>query len=208
MTALAPIPVAAMMAEAPEHAPLQRDAAWSSGAAYIIDRFKPLAEAAIPITDLGFLRSDAVYDVVSVSRGQFFRLTDHQARLARSCVRMKLTNPFDEAEEAAILNALVARTGLQDAYVWWAVTRGANPKRPADRLYPDRFTNRFYAFVTPYIFIKGDADRQAGIHLHVSDDYIRIPERAVDPRAKNFCSLDLNMSLMEAGAAGALNGAF
>ena len=53
------------------------------------------------------------------------------------------------------------------------------------------------------MFIKDDADRQAGLHLHVSEDYIRIPPEAVDPRAKNFCSLDQAMSLMEAGAAGA-----
>ena len=203
MTALTPISVQSIMAEAPEHAPLPRDPAWSSGAAYIIDRFVPLDEAAVPITDLGFTRADAVYDVVSVSRGQFFRLADHQQRFARSCARMKLSNPFDEAGEAALLNALVARTGIKDAYVWWAVTRGANLKRPADRVHPERFVNRFYAFVVPYIFIKGDADRRAGINLHISKDFIRIPENAVDPRAKNFCSLDLNMSLMEAGATGA-----
>jgi branched-chain amino acid aminotransferase len=191
------------MAEAAEHQALGRDPEWRAGAAYIIDRFVPLAEAAVPITDLGFMRADAVYDVVSVSRGQFFRLADHQARFARSCARMKLTNPFSTEDEAALLNDLVARTGMQDAYVWWAVTRGANPALPADRLHPQRFTNRFYAFAVPYIFIKHDDERQAGIHLNVSQDYIRIPENAVDPRAKNFCSLDLNMSLMEAGAAGA-----
>jgi len=203
MSALSPLPVQRIMAEEAAHQPLARDPAWAGGAAYIIDRFVPLAEAAVPVTDLGFMRADAVYDVVSVSRGQFFRLADHQARFARSCARMKLTNPFDREAEAAVLNALVARTGMKDAYVWWAVTRGANPSVPADRLHPDRFTNRFYAFVVPYIFIKHDEDRQKGIHLHVSDEYIRIPPNAVDPRAKNFCSLDLNMSLMEAGAAGA-----
>ena len=37
----------------------------------------------------------------------------------------------------------------------------------------------------------------------MSEDYIRIPPEAVDPRAKNFCSLDQAISLMEAGAAGA-----
>ena len=203
MTDLTPLPVQSIMADDAAHQPLPRDPAWAEGAAFIIDRFVPLAEAAVPITDLGFLRADAVYDVVSVSRGQFFRLADHQARFARSCARMKLTNPFSAEDEAALLNELVARTGMKDAYVWWAVTRGANLGDPADRLHPDRFTNRFYAFVVPYVFIKHDEDRQAGIHLHISDDYIRIPENAVDPRAKNFCSLDLNMSLMEAGAAGA-----
>ena len=57
---------------------------WAKGAGYIIDRFVPLDKAAIPITDpLGFLRADAVYDVVTVSRGQFFQLERHQKRFAK-----------------------------------------------------------------------------------------------------------------------------
>ena len=203
MTDLSPIPVQSILAEASEHRALPRDSDWAEGSAYIIDRFVPIGQAAVPITDLGFVRADAVYDVVSVSRGQFFRLADHQARFARSCARMALANPFSLEEEAALLNELVARTGLQDAYVWWAVTRSANPTSPADRLHSSRFRNRFYAFAVPYVFIKDDADRQAGIHLHVSEEYIRIPMNAVDPRAKNFCSLDLSMALMEAGERGA-----
>ena len=203
MTDLAPLSVQQIMATDPLHQAEVRPPDWAAGAAYIIDRFVPISQAAVPVTDLGFVRADAVYDVVSVSRGRFFRLHDHQERFSRSCARVKLRNPFDREAEARLLHDLVARTGLRDAYVWWAVTRGANPVLPADRLHADRFRNRFYAFVVPYIFIKGDADRQAGLHLHVSESYIRIPANAVDPRAKNFCSLDLNMALMEAGEAGA-----
>ncbi len=203
MNGLSPLSVQEIMASDPAHVPMERAPEWMEGAAYVIDRFVPLNEAAVPITDLGLVRADAVYDVVSVSRGQFFRLADHQARFARSCDRMELSSPFAQADEAALLNELVARTGLKDAYVWWAVTRGANLPHPSDRLHAERFQNRFYAFVIPYVFIKDDADRQAGIHLHVSKDYIRIPASAIDPRAKNFCSLDLNMSLMEAGGSGA-----
>lgn len=196
-------PVQEIMSENAAHAAIECDPLWCAGAAYVIDKIVPIAQAAVPITDLGFMRSDAVYDVVSVSRGQFFRLRDHQERFARSCARMQLTNPFNLGEEVAILNELVARTGMKDAFVWWAVTRGANPALPADRLHANKFHNRFYAFVIPYVFVKSDAERQAGIHLHVSKNFIRIPMNAVDPRAKNFCSLDLNMSLMEAGEAGA-----
>ncbi len=203
MTGPAPMPVQSIIAEAPEHRALPRDPEWAAGAAYVIDRFVPLGQATVPITDLGFMRADAVYDVVSVSRGRFFRLSDHQARFARSCARVAMNNPFSNEEEAALLNALVARTGLKDAYVWWAVTRGANPQAAADRVHAGRFTNRFYAFAMPYIFIKGDAERQAGIDLRVARNHIRIPVAAVDPRAKNFCSLDLSMALMEAGEHGA-----
>ena len=44
-----------------------------------------------------------------------------------------------------------------------------------------------------------------GIKLHVSREYIRIPQNAADPQGseKFLLSLDLNMSLMEAGSAGA-----
>ena len=203
MNGLTPTPVEAILTENAEHRQLARDADWAKGSAYIIDRFVPIEQAAVPITDLGFMRADAVYDVVTVSRGMFFRLADHQDRFARSCARMALTNPFGREEEASLLNKLVALTGLQDAYVWWAVTRGENPASPADRMHADRFTNRFYAFVVPYVFIKGDADRQAGIHLNIAGNYRRIPVDAVDPTAKNFCSMDLNMALMEAGELGA-----
>ena len=199
MTGISPIPVQAILASAPEHRPHPRDADWAQGAAYVIDRFVPVGRAAVPITDLGIMRADAVYDVVSVSRGMFFRLSDHLERFARSCSRMRLTNPLSSQELGALLNELVARAGLADAYVWWAVTRGANPADPADRLHADRFNNRLYAFAIPYVFLKDDSDRLAGIHLHVAENNIRIPSSSVDPRAKNFCSLDLSMALMEAG---------
>lgn len=202
MTGAAMIQVEQLLAEAPEHARLDHDPAFAAGAGWVDGAVVPLSETRIPITDLGFMRADAVYDVVSVSRGQFFRLDDHQDRFARSCERMRLVNPLNREDEAQALNDMVAAAGLQDAYVWWCVTRGANPASPIDRLNPSRFANRFYGFAVPYIFIKGDAERTAGIDLWISQDYIRIPRNAVDPRAKNFCSLDLAMSLFEAGRAG------
>ncbi|MDE0307711.1 MAG: aminotransferase class IV [Albidovulum sp.] len=194
--------VCEVMANDPRHRRGVHDDAFTDGSAFIIDRFYPLSEAAVPVTDLGFLRADAAYDVVTVSRGKFFRLDDHQDRFAKSCERVRLTNPFSRREEADLLSKLVALTGLKDAYVWWCVTRGTFPEKPSDRLIADKFENRFYAFAVPYIFVKDDAERTRGIDLCVSKSRIRIPPRAVDPRAKNFCSLDLAMSLFEAGDRG------
>ena len=60
----------------------------SAGVAYIDDRFMPIAEASVPILDLGFLRSDATYDVVAVWNGRFFRLdgtSTGSSREPRSC---------------------------------------------------------------------------------------------------------------------------
>jgi len=50
------------------------------GIAYVNGSYMPLAEAAIPITDRGFVRSDATYDVTHVWKGRFFRLDDHIER--------------------------------------------------------------------------------------------------------------------------------
>ena len=197
------LPVGEILASHTDHQRMPHDAEFDAGAAFVIDRFVPVDRAGVPIDDLGFMRADAVYDVVTVSRGQFFRLSDHQNRFARSCAKVKLRNPFARDRESRILHSLVARAGLKDAYVWWCVTRGANPRNPLDRLNAERFSNRFYAFAVPYVFIKEDAGRKAGINLRVSEDRIRIPPGAVDPRAKNFCSLDLAMALFEAGESGA-----
>lgn len=192
-----------IMAEDPRHTKKPAAEGYSGGAAYVIDRFVPLAEAGVPITDLGFNRGDAVYDVVSVSRGQFFRLADHQKRFAASCKRIRVTMPFSDERLTEILNQLVALTGWQDAYVWWGVTRGKTPMRSADRTDATRFTNRFFAYVLPYIFIADDERQQRGTNAVISKEYFRIPPTSVDPRAKNLLGLDFSLSLFEAGDRGA-----
>ena len=197
------LPVSELISNHPAHIRESFHPDYEKGAGFVIDKVKPLQETNIPITDLGFMRADAVYDVVTVSRGKFFKLENHQKRFARSCSRMRLTNPYNSDQEAKILNDLVAKTGLKDAFVWWCVTRGSNPNFPSDRLNPNKFNNRFFAFAVPYIFIKEDKDKVKGINLYISQDYIRIPPGSIDPRAKNFCQLDLAMSLFEAGDHGA-----
>jgi branched-chain amino acid aminotransferase len=66
-----------------------------------------------------------------------------------------------------------------------------------------KFVNCFYAFVVPFIFIADDEQRTRGLDLIVSRDRVRISPRAVDPTAKNFCWLDMQMALFEAGDRGA-----
>ncbi len=187
----------------PDHAQQVSDPDYAFGAAFVADRFCPLLEASIPLVDAGLFHADAVYDVVSVSRGMFFRLEEHQARFARACDAIRVRNPYDTAQEAAILHEVVARAGLRDAYVWWTVTRGLPPMGRNDMVDPDKFENRFYAFATNFVFMFDDDQRARGIDLIVSRDRIRIPPRAVDPRAKNFHWLDMQMALFEAGDRGA-----
>jgi branched-chain amino acid aminotransferase len=187
----------------PEHQRLPHDTAYGLGAAFVADHYCPLIEAAIPITDCGFMHADAVYDVVSVSRSAFFRLEQHQDRFARSCKAIRVRNPFTREQEAEILHKIVALAGLRDAYVWWTVTRGAPPMGRGDMVDPDRFECRFYAFACPFVFIADDEQRTRGLDLILSRERIRISPRAVDPRAKNLHWLDMQMALFEAGDRGA-----
>jgi branched-chain amino acid aminotransferase len=197
------IRVEEVMVSHPEHKRLPHDPAYAFGAAYVADHFCPIIEAGIPIIDCGFMHADAVYDVVSVSRGSFFRLEEHQARFARACDAIRVRNPFDRLKEAEILHELVARTGLRDAYVWWTVTRGQPPLGRSEMVDAAKFDNRFYAFAVYFIFMADDEQRTRGVDLIVSRNRIRISPRAVDPTAKNFCWLDMQMALFEAGDRGA-----
>jgi branched-chain amino acid aminotransferase len=192
-----------IMATHPEHRRLPYPEGYGFGAAFIIDHYCPLIEAAVPITDCGFMHADAVYDVVSVSRGAFFRLDQHQDRFARARQAIRVRSPYTREEEAEILHKMVALAGLRDAYVWWTVTRGAPPLGRSEMVDPDRFQCRFYAFACPFIFIADDEQRTRGLDLVVSRERVRISPRAVDPRAKNLHWLDMQMALFEAGDRGA-----
>jgi hypothetical protein len=57
---------------------------YAQGAAYVDGEFCPVSQARIPLTDLGFVRSDVTYDVVHVWKGRFFRLDAHLDRFLKS----------------------------------------------------------------------------------------------------------------------------
>jgi branched-chain amino acid aminotransferase len=195
------LPAQYIMQNDAAHARLPHAEEYAQGAAFSNERYSPIESAVVPLLDMGFRNADAAYDVVSVSRGMFFRLDDHLDRMERSCARFRLTSPYTRTETIRMLTDLLRLSGLKDAYVWWAVTRGvARPGAPARS--PADFKNMFYAFVIPYRFIADDAARARGLRLHVSEQYIRIPTEAVDARAKNFHWMDLRQSLFEAFDAG------
>lgn len=196
------IRAAEIMATHPEHQRLPHAEPYAMGAAFTGDHFCPLTEASVPLVDCGFMHADAVYDVVSVSRGAFFRLDRHQDRFALSCEAIHLRNPMSRAKEAEILHKIVALAGLKDAYVWWAVTRGLPPLGRSEMIDPQKFEPRFYAFASPFVWVADDEQRVRGMDLVLSEDRVRISPRAVDPTAKNFHWLDMQMALFEAGRRG------
>lgn len=172
---------------------------FSGGCAYQRGRFVPIAEASIPLTDWGFLRSDAAYDVVTVWDGAFFRLEDHLDRFFASCKRFRLDPGKSRAEVKEVLTECVRRAGLKSSYVEMVATRGQPPWGSRD---PRQAVNQFYAFAVPFVWIANEEQRRRGLSVIVSDVQ-RIPPVSVDPTAKNYHWNDLTMGLLGALDAGA-----
>lgn len=172
---------------------------FSQGCAWQRGDYVPIAEASIPMTDWGFLRSDATYDVVTVWDGAFFRLDAHLDRFFASCERFRLDAGKGRQEVTEILVGCVRRAGLRNAYVEMIVTRGQPPWGSRD---PRQAVNRFHAFAVPYVWIAPEEQRRRGLHVIVSEVQ-RIPPASVDPRAKNYHWNDLTMGLLGALDAGA-----
>lgn len=175
-----------------ENADFSQGAAWQRGA------YLPMAQASIPITDWGFLRSDAAYDVVTAWDGAFFRLDAHLERFLRSCQRFRLDPGRSAGEIADILAECVRLTGLRNAYVEMICTRGQPPWGSRD---PRQAANQFHAFAVPYVWIANEEQRRRGLDVVVSE-VRRIPPQSVDPTAKNYHWNDLTMGLLAALDAG------
>lgn len=190
------IQVQKIMEEDINHQRTEHDESYSYGSAFCNGKYVPIQEASVPLTDAGFLHADAAYDVVTVSKGSFFRLDDHLDRMEKSCQKFVLTNPYSREEVKDILTNLVKLTGLKDAYVWWCVTRG--PLNSASRKNPSLQQNAMFAFVSPYFFQADDERRSNGLEVLISKKYKRISEKAVDPTAKNFHWMDMKLGLFEA----------
>ncbi len=173
---------------------------FASGAAYIDGRYMPIAEAAIPITDWGYRRSDVTYDVVGVWQGSFFRLNDHIRRFRASMNKFRLEPKESDQEIKAILNRCVQLTGLREAYVAMDCLRG----RPAPGLpyHPVHARNYIAAFAIPWVWVMSPAVQERGAHLVIAET-LRIPPDSVDPTAKNFHWADLTRGQFEAHDRGA-----
>ncbi|WP_312758844.1 aminotransferase class IV, partial [Pulveribacter sp.] len=126
---------------------------YSQGAAYVRGQYLPIGQASIPITDWGFLRSDATYDVVTVWDGAFFRLDAHLERFMASCRRFRLDAGLSPEAIAQVLEQCVRLSGLRASYVEMIVTRGQPPWGSRD---PRQAVNQFYAFAVPFVWIANE----------------------------------------------------
>lgn len=179
---------------------LQRPDSFLGGAAYIDGCFLPLAEAAIPITDWGYRRSDVTYDVASVWKGAFFRLDDHIARFRRSITSLRMTPQETDEDIKAIALACVRLSQLRDAYVGMDCLRGR--PRPGMPSHPAHARNYIAVFARPFVWLITPEVQARGAHLIVAK-VPRIPDDSLDPKVKNFHWGDLTQALFEAHDRGA-----
>lgn len=174
--------------------------AYAAGAAYLDGRYMPLAEAKIPITEWGYRRSDATYDVVSVFHGNFFRLDDHLRRFRASLDGFRFRPQESDDDIRRILHTVVALAGLTESYVAVDCLRG---RPPADKPYhPAYARNYIAAFAVPYIRLIPTEKMDRGAHLVIAQAQ-RISADSVDPKTKNFHWGDLTKGQFEAFDRGA-----
>ncbi len=171
----------------------------AAGCAWVDGEYVAISDAKLPLTDVGFTRSDVTYDVVAVWQGYFFRLDEHLQRFSRSQNRLQMTSAKAQEDVREILFECVRRSGLRNAYVEMITTRGTPPSDGSRD--PRRYTNRFYAFAIPYVWILNPST-QPGADLVVARGTTRIPTSSVDPTIKNFHWGDLTRAMMEAYSRG------
>lgn len=172
----------------------------AEGVAFIEGKYVPADEAKISVFDLGFSRSDVVYDVVSTWKGLFFRLDDHIDRFVRSCDGVRIRCPYRKDEIKRILAECVHRANLQDAYVEVLTTRGRFDSLGSRDL--RQTTPTFIAYAIPYVWIVPPERQHEGVHIHLAQTP-RIPDASVSARYKNFHWADLTHGQLEALDSGA-----
>ncbi|KAH6892607.1 aminotransferase [Thelonectria olida] len=173
----------------------------AKGVAWIQGELVPLHKARIPLLDQGFMHSDLTYDVPSVWDGRFFRLDDHLDRLEASCKKMRLKIPLPHEEVKKILVDMVARSGIQDAFVELIVTRGLVGVRGAKP--EELLDNNLYMFIQPYVWVMDPDVQYHGGRAIVARTVRRVPPGSIDPTIKNLQWGDLVRGLFEANDRGA-----
>ena len=85
-------------------------------------RLCTVGEATVPAADEGLLRGDGAFELVRVYAGHTFALSDHLARLDRTCATIRL--PYDRPRLDRDIAALVAAMAAESFDLRIVLTRG------------------------------------------------------------------------------------
>lgn len=91
---------------------------------YLNGKFMPVEDAHIPVLDRGFIFGDGVYEVIPAYSRHPFRLAEHLRRLQHSLDRVRIANPYSDAEWTRLAGEIIERNAGEDQSVYLQVTRG------------------------------------------------------------------------------------
>lgn len=167
----------------------------SAGIGFMDGAYMPISEMRLPVTDMGFQLGDMCYDAIHVHKGRFFRMRDHLDRWEQSVSKRRYNSlHYDREQVAEVLHGCVARSGLKEAMITFAATRGSPTTAHKDLR---TCKNRFMVWAVPYYNVFSGPEAETGSDIIVAKT-IRIPLEAVDPTIKNFGRLDFVRALFEA----------
>jgi D-alanine transaminase len=95
---------------------------------YLNGEFLALRDARVSVLDRGFLFGDGIYEALPVYGRRLFRFDEHMARLNRGLSKIRIPNPFTEAQWLAHCRKLVAAHESDDQAIYIQVTRGVAPR--------------------------------------------------------------------------------
>jgi branched-chain amino acid aminotransferase len=159
--------------------------------AYHNGSFCKVRDLQVSILDLGFIHSDATYDVIAIKDGEFVNLDAHLTRFKKSCEGWRIPLQYTVEDLEAILRVLHVKVPLdiKDCLVWIAVTRGiptsGNPRDLAS------CEPNFYAYIKPYFGFNSSNSATVCLAKQKRND-------AIDQTMKNFAWNDLNLAQWEA----------
>lgn len=153
--------------------------------------FCKVRDLQVSILDLGFIHSDATYDVIAIKDHEFVNLQAHLDRFKKSCEGWRIPLEYTTEDIEAILRTLLVKVPLdvKDCLVWIAVTRGiptsGNPRDLAS------CKPNFYAYIKPYFGFNGSNSATVCLAKQRRND-------SVNQKMKNFAWNDLTLAQWEA----------
>lgn len=167
---------------------------------YLNGDYLPAEEAKVSVLDRGFVFADGVYEVIPCYGGHLLRLQQHLQRLDNSLDGIRLANPMDRLQWAAILEEIVKRNSdnHEDLSIYLQVTRGAAKR---DHIFPDEVKQTVFVMATPMSAVPAE-QLENGIATITHDDirwrYCHIKSIALLPNTL------MRQVAREAGAAEAI----
>lgn len=150
-----------------------------------------IADLALNILDLGVVHSDATYDVLAARQGRALQLDAHIDRLIESCRGWRLSMPYTSEQLKTVVAELVYRSGLDSAFVWFAVTRGIPESgNPRDLV---NCGTQVMAYTKPYYGF--NSANTATLCLSTVP---RTPDASINQRFKNWAWQDLTQAQWQA----------